>query len=259
MLRRILVRHQEAGGSVSYDKIREDFLQAYPGSTRVRDAIRHKCVDLLRQSVHGFGGSTPSIASAEPQRAPRTADSVSCPSATPQATGSPSTLASDEGAANALEESTATSLQEGAATATLLGDDVTMPQPSASAPADPPREDTEPVLQNQGAPASDEDVDVFHEVNGIRVVCPPGFEVRVYSPSHVKVRRQGPLAFERSEPAFHLQMLDDASIHPVRLPPSTRARVVTGPPSGAEGAECAASREIRWTGPDGYWVSLTSG
>lgn len=219
-LQRIFFQQQRAGSPISYDEVFEDFMAACPTSTRSRDAVRRKC-----STFSSNANTTNSSAQASVRRAAAAAGRNDEEEQPPAATLSSSSAAQASQA------------------------------PTSHAAQASFRHQPHPEAHHQAAinASQDIDVDVAHAPGGVTVRCPRGFEVRVYSPSHVKVRRAAtPTALnEEAEAAFYLMVLDDGSIRPLRLPTNTTASAATVT-SGNDGV----TSEIRWTEPGGYWVCV---
>lgn len=113
--------------------------------------------------------------------------------------------------------------------------------------------------------ASDVDVGVIYADGGLIIEdCPKLYEVRVFSPTYVKITRQRGNHHSPSsdfqQPAFHFQVLHDGSIDAVAIPPGTTANMAAVPADGRGAAVEAGDMvlERRWSGPDGYFVIFRS-
>lgn len=182
-LRRIFFRHVEAGSPISYNTVHADYLNVYPRSTRSAGAIRKKCYTFLPEL------SSP--ASSPGQANLQSAASTSRAPATRLSTGS--ILRSNDQAHRGRLATLSSRFGVQASQA---------PSSHAAQAAFPHQSHPEAHHQAPLNASQDVDVDVRHAPGGVTVRCPRGFEVRVYSPSHVNVSRQDTSSTEDPEAAF---------------------------------------------------------
>lgn len=151
------------------------------------------------------------------------------------------------------------------------------PPAAASAPSAPSQAATiaAPVAPPSALPASSHQplpVLTIPEPNGLRFErCVTGIEIEVSARNRATISWSDPTmattlpyppssSFERL-PAFHFKLLANGQVLPVRLPPMTMKRIV-GDARGLEmavvGVATEMGREVCFTGPEGYSMTLAS-
>lgn len=245
VLRQSLARHGWQAGS-SRKLVFKDYFNAFPSSSRSHAAVKHKYQEILR--VEGTQQQDDAASSDEDE----TSSETSPPPRQSNATGRTRHRSYQQ---NQLppKRARATGSKHSIATSWQADDSI--------ADVAPPRRSQHSNLASASDSAPDVDVGVIYADGGLIIEdCPKLYEVRVFSPTYVKITRQrSSVSFNSStlqEPAFHFQVLHDNSIDAVAILPGTTANMAAVPADG-RGAVVGTGGmvlERRWSGPDGYFV-----
>lgn len=246
VLRRSISRHHQDPNQIAdYTAVHADFFAAFPETSRSCGSVRSQVRKLAGLDRRGAGG-------------------VRGGEVGGSAVASESLLRISEGEVACKEAQGSTSQHIGRCEAPSR---ITSPNPS---PAISPAGATSPHLhplarspdetvaarQNENSPGVS--INIVHHANGVCIEGNArGHHVVVYSPNLVTLTRQPPgptmTSFGQTyEPAFHVSVLEDGSIIPLRLPEGTAASMTLVKMDEGQ------ALDTRFEGADGYTVLLRS-